>query len=91
MPYIVIRPFSDKTDGRFYPLGAEYPAEGAKASKSRINSLLNGDNANGKVYIRENVDEADGKQADKGKDKEPEGNSADGKNENPEGENENEE
>lgn len=89
MPYIVIRPFSDKTDGRFYPLGAEYPAEGAKATKSRVNSLLNGDNANGKVYIRENVDEADGKQADK--DKEPAGNSADGENENPDGDNENEE
>lgn len=51
--YIVVRPFSDKTDGRFYPLGVEYPAEGAKATKSRINSLLSGDNANGQVYIRE--------------------------------------
>ncbi len=80
MPYIVIRPFSDKTDGRFYALGAEYPAEGAKATKSRINSLLTGDNANGKVYIREETPEPDN---NKGKEDEetPEGGNADNEDE----------
>lgn len=52
MQYIVIRPFSDATDnGRFYDVGAEFPAEGVKASKARINSLLTGANKNGKIYI----------------------------------------
>ena len=52
MQYSVIRPFSDSTDnGRFYQIGDKYPAEGVKATKARINSLLNGTNKNGKVYL----------------------------------------
>lgn len=53
MRYIVIRPFTDLTDnGRFYDVGSAYPAEGVKANKARINSLLNGTNKNGKVYLK---------------------------------------
>ena len=58
MQYIVIRPFADSTDnGRFYDVGAVYPAEGVKANKARINSLLNGTNKNGKVYIAKTAEE----------------------------------
>ena len=52
MQYIVVRPFSDlMDDGRFYNVGDSYPADGVKASKARIGSLLNGTNKNGRAYI----------------------------------------
>lgn len=52
MHYIVVRPFSDtKDNGRFYNVGDVYPADGVKATKARISSLLNGTNQNGRVYI----------------------------------------
>ena len=56
--YIVVRNFHDLTNNnRFYAVGDIFPADGAKASKNRINALLTGQNANGKVYIREESDE----------------------------------
>lgn len=55
--YIVIRNFHDLTNNnRFYAVGDIFPADGAKASKTRINALLTGQNANGKVYIREEAE-----------------------------------
>lgn len=57
--YRVIRAFRDATDGRFYPVGSEYPAGAAKPAKARIKSLLDGSNKNGRIYIEELPDETD--------------------------------
>lgn len=55
--YKVVRAFFDSTDNnRLYGVGDVYPAEGAKATKKRIDELVNGTNRNGKIYIEE-VDE----------------------------------
>lgn len=52
--FVVVRSFTDISDkGRLYAVGDVFPADGVKVSKRRINSLLTGQNANGKVYIRE--------------------------------------
>ncbi len=57
--YVVIRAFRDTTDNdRLYCVGDVYPARG-KASKKRIEELLNGTNRNGKVYIRVETEPAD--------------------------------
>ena len=56
--YKVIRAFSDATDGKHYPVGADYPAKGVKPSKSRIKALAEGENVYGKVYI-EKVKQSD--------------------------------
>ena len=57
--YDVIRAFRDTTDNdRLYCVGDVYPARG-KASKKRIEELLNGTNRNGKVYIRVETEPAD--------------------------------
>lgn len=52
--YEVIRAFVDTTDhNRIYEVGDLYPATGVTPEKKRITSLLDGTNANGRVYLRE--------------------------------------
>ena len=73
--YIVIRAFKDSMDNdRFYREGDVYPAGGGKVNKKRVEELMMGTNRNGKMYIREEVeDDGDKKtQADPDPGKDPE-------------------
>ena len=56
----VIRAFCDSQDNnRLYNVGDTFPVEGAKVSKTRAKSLLDGSNKNGKVYLEEIADPND--------------------------------
>ena len=55
----VTRAFLDSQDNnRLYSVGDTFPADGVKVAKTRIKSLLDGSNKNGKVYL-EDADESD--------------------------------
>ena len=60
--YRVIRSFYDSTDNnRLYKKGDDFPAAGVDVGKRRINSLLNGKNKTGKIYIEEVAETEDEK------------------------------
>lgn len=54
----VVRAFRDaKNKEHFYAVGDTYPVPGYKPTKARIEELVKGTNANGKIYLREVKDE----------------------------------
>lgn len=58
--YRVVRKFKDtKHGGHIYRVGDEYPTEGFKASKKRLEELSTTKNKYGKVYIEKSSDGAD--------------------------------
>ena len=58
MTYKVVRRFKEnKHKGLIYNIGDEYPAQGQKASKTRLEELSTGDNAYNQIYIEEVVEE----------------------------------
>lgn len=52
--YKVIRRFHDtKNIDHVYDVGDTYPVDGYKATRTRINELLKGNNAYGQIYLEE--------------------------------------
>lgn len=61
--YEVVRRFKDlKHDGHIYEVGDEYPKEGKRTTKSRIEALSKGNNNYKEIFIKEVKEENDDKE-----------------------------
>ncbi|MEK4148922.1 termination factor Rho [Robertmurraya sp. FSL W8-0741] len=62
MPYKVVNRFKDIKHGHIYEVGEVYPAEGEKATKTRLEQLATTKNKYKKVFIEKVEEESNDKE-----------------------------